>query len=70
MRLLIVNINGTMSEKWILYILLQQNTVGDQLAALNSDISNCNSSNEVESCVSVFVRIIDTVSAPLFKKSA
>ena len=48
--------------------LLQQNIVGDQLAALNSDISTCNSSNEVESCVSEFVCIIDTVSAPLFQK--
>ena len=48
--------------------LLQQDTFSDQLTILNSDISSCTSSNEVETCVSDFVRIIDTVAAPLFKQ--
>ena len=48
--------------------LLQQDTFSDQLMTLNSDISSCTSSNEVETCVTDFVRFIDTVAAPLFKK--
>lgn len=48
--------------------LLQHDEFTDQLTTLNSDISTCSSINEVETCVTDFVRIIDTVASPLFKK--
>ena len=48
---------------------LQQNTISDQLASLNANISNCINGDEIESCVSDFVNIIDEMSTPLFKKT-
>ena len=48
---------------------LQQNTIIDQLNSLNTNISSCSNGEEIESCVSNFVHIIDEVSAPLFKKT-
>ena len=48
---------------------LQQNTISDQLASLNTNISNCTNGDEIESCVSDFVNITDEISTPLFKKT-
>ena len=48
---------------------LQQNTVTDQLDSLNACIANCSNGDEIESCVSSFVHIIDEVATPLFKKT-
>ena len=48
---------------------IQQNTVIGQLNSLNTNISSCSNGEEIESCVSSFVHIIDEVSAPLFKKT-
>ena len=48
---------------------IQQNLVIDQLNSLNTNISSCSNGEEIESCVSSFVHIIDEVSAPLFKKT-
>ena len=47
----------------------KEDKFSDQLTILNSDISSCTSYSEVETCVTDFVRIIDTVAAPLFKQS-
>ena len=47
---------------------LQQSSTTEKLSELNSNISCCIDSNNIESCLSDFVDILDNVSAPLFKK--
>lgn len=47
---------------------LQQSSTTEKLFELNSNIACCIDSNNIESCLSDFVNILDNVSAPLFKK--
>lgn len=47
---------------------LQQSLTTEKLFELNSNISCCTDSNNIQSCLSDFVNILDNVSAPLFKK--
>lgn len=47
---------------------LQQSSTTEKLFELNSNIACCIDSNNIESCLSDSVNILDNVSAPLFKK--